>query len=264
MTVHRKLDFVIGGVMKAGTCTLDAIFRLHPQIQMASTKEGHFFDDDKRDWNTPDYSALYALFPEVDDRLRGEATPITIYWRPAVLRLRDYNPDIKIILLLRDPVTRAYSHWQQEFSRGREATPFAEAIRGGRDRVRNAPNGQHRVFSYVDRGLYGDQLNCLGDNFPKENIHCEIFEEFFRDRSAGLRRIAAFLGIDPFPSQIPDIHINPAHRVSYPSTLTDDDIGYLSGIFRDQIAAVESFLGRPVRAWKQTGTAPAPAPASQL
>src|SRR5664279_605597 len=100
------LSFVIGGVMKGGTCTLDAIFRIHPQIQMASLKETHFFDDDKHDWANPDYRVLDAFYPVDDDRLRGEATPITAYWPPAVRRLHAYNPDIKIILLLRDPVTR--------------------------------------------------------------------------------------------------------------------------------------------------------------
>ena len=244
-----KLSFVIGGVMKAGTCSLDAIFRRHPQIQMASLKETHFFDDEDRDWSRPDYDALHALFPVNDGRLRGEATPITAYWRPAVRRLRDYNPDIKIILLLRDPVTRAFSHWQQEYSRRREAMLFADAIRGGRDRVRNAPGGQHRFFSYVERGLYGDQLADLSGNFPKRNIHCEIFEEFFRDRSAGLQHIAQFLGVAPFPEQIPNFHINPAHNVSYPSALTDEDAAYLSDIFRDQAAAVEAFIGKPVSDW---------------
>lgn len=255
--VQDKLGFVIGGVMKAGTCTLDAIFRCHPQIQMASLKETHFFDDEERDWSTPDYCALDAFFPSRDGRLRGEATPITSYWRPAVHRLRDYNPDIKIILLLRDPVDRAYSHWQQEYSRRREPLLFAEAIRGGRSRVREMPGGRHRFFSYVERGLYGDQLVYLCEIFPKRNIHCEIFEEFFRVRSTGLKRIAEFLGIDSFPAQIPNFHINPAHKVSYPSALTNEDVACLSEIFRDQIAAVEAFIGRPIPQWRRAETAPA-------
>ena len=49
-----KLAFVIAGAQKSGTTTLDAIFRRHPQIQMASVKETHFFDDEERNWKSPD------------------------------------------------------------------------------------------------------------------------------------------------------------------------------------------------------------------
>jgi hypothetical protein len=249
--VESKLNFVIGGAQKAGTGTLDAIFRRHPQIQMASIKETHFFDDETRDWNTPDYGALDAFFQSRDDRLRGEATPITLYWRPAIRRLRDYNPDIKIILILRDPVTRAFSNWQHEYSRRRETLPFSDAIRGGRSRVRAeaATEGLHRYCAYVERGLYGEQLAYLAEHFPKRNIHCEIFEELFGDRSAGLKRIAKFLGIGDFPGDIPELRINAAHDFTYPSALTDDDVRYLSDMFREQISMVESFLGRPIAAW---------------
>src|SRR5579872_1958564 len=102
---ESKLNFVIGGAQKCGTTTLYHIFLCHPQIQMATLKETHFFDDESRDWQNPDYSELDSYFSTDDNRLRGEATPITLYWRPAIRRLRDYNPNLKFIFLLRDPVT---------------------------------------------------------------------------------------------------------------------------------------------------------------
>ena len=55
---QSKLSFVIGGAQKGGTSTLDAIFRHHPQIQMAGIKETHFFDDETRDWTVADFRAL--------------------------------------------------------------------------------------------------------------------------------------------------------------------------------------------------------------
>ncbi len=246
-----KLGFVIGGVQKAGTCTLDAIFRLHPQIQMARDKEPHFFDDDVRDWRAPDYGPLNALFSDKNPGLRGEATPITLYWRPAIVRLRDYNPDLRFILILRDPVTRAFSNWRKEFSIGRETLPFAEAIRAGRDRVRARPGGLHRVFSYVERGLYAEQLDDLQEHFPADAIHIEIFEELFRDRAAGLERIAAFLGVDSFPDDIPDLHLNAARDFAYPSTLTPEDADHLSALFHDDIKRLETRIGRPIPDWRR-------------
>ncbi len=248
---RRKLKFVVAGTQKGGTCTLDALLRLHPQIQMATRKETHFFDGDGHNWDAPDYGVLDSFYLADDDRLRGEATPITMYWRPAVLRLHAYNPDIKLILLLRNPATRAFSNWRKEYAACRESLNFHDAIRDGCERVRNnpVPPGLHRVFSYVDRGRYGEQLDFLLRYFPAENIHCEISEEFFGDRSPILARIASFLGADPFPNDTPRLHLNPGRKFSYPSTLTTEDLAYLKEIYRPDVKAVESFLGRTVSEW---------------
>jgi hypothetical protein len=247
---ERKLAFVIAGTQKGGTVTLDGLFRLHPQIQMAIDKETHFFDDEQRDWSAPDYAALESLYRFEDNRLRGEATPITMYWRPAVQRLHAYNCDIKLILLLRDPVTRAFSNWRKEYSIQKESVLFRDAIREGRARVRAAPLGLHRVFSYVERGHYGEQLEFLLQFFPRESIHCEISEEFFADQAPALRRMADFLGIDAFPEGLPALHLNPGRIFPYPSTLTSDDVVHLRGLYRADIEAVEAFVGRRIEAWR--------------
>jgi hypothetical protein len=248
---QRKLAFVIGGAQKSGTTSLDAICRQHPQLQMASVKETHFFDNEERDWNSPDYSALHAYFTACDDRLRGESTPITMYWRPAVGRLHKYNPDIRMVLILRDPVTRAYSNWRHEYFHGRENMSFSEAIRRGRSRVRcqSTTEGLHRFCSYVERGFYGDQLNYISKYIPKPHLHCEIYEELFQDRPAALERIARFLGIDPFPIGMPVLHLNAAHDIPYPCALSCEDIDYLSELLHYQKAKVEEFLQRRIPSW---------------
>ena len=248
---QRKLTFVVAGTQKGGTCTLDGLFRLHPQIQMSTVKETHFFDNEQHNWDTPDYGALESLYPVEDVRLRGEATPITMYWRPAALRLHRYNPNTKLILLLRNPVTRAFSHWRKEYSIFRDDLNFHDAIREGCERVRTsqAPPGLHRIYSYVDRGRYGEQLTFLLRYFPKENIHCEVSEEFFSDRAPVLARIARFLGIDSFAENLPHMHLNPGRIFPYPSVLTTDNVTYLRQIYQQDIAIVESFMGRRIDVW---------------
>ncbi len=222
---------------------------------MASKKETHFFDDEARDWSSPDYAALDAFFPASDDRLCGEATPVTLYWRPAWKRLRDYNPDIKLIFLLRNPVERAFSHWRMMYAIGNDTLPFAEAIRGGRDRVRSEAevDGLHRHYSYVERGFYAEQLAGILERFPAHNVHFEIFEEFFADRDAGLQRLAAFLGIAPFRTGLADVHVYPAADIEYPSTLTKEDVTYLSDLYRDDIVKLEGLLRRPIPDWRSAG-----------
>jgi hypothetical protein len=253
--LRSKLAFVIGGAQKSGTTTLDAIFRQHPQVQMASVKETHFFDDEEKNWESPDYSELDKHFHANDDRLRGEGTPITMYWRPALRRLRGYNLTVRMVLILRDPVARAFSNWRHEFAHGRETMPFSEAIRGGRLRVRDqgTAEGLHRYFAYVERGFYGEQLSYLTGHFPRENIHCEVHEEFFQNRPAGLKRIANFLGIDPFPETVSELHLNQAPGLPCAANLTPEDANYLSDLYRAQISMVEDFFARPIFSWRAAG-----------
>jgi Sulfotransferase domain len=250
--IPPKLGFVIGGAQKAGTATLDAIFRTHPQLQMADIKETHFFDDESLHWDPPDYCWLDECFAAPDNRMRGEATPITLFWRPAIRRLHAYNPSIKIILLLRNPVERAFSNWQHEYAAGRETLLFKEAIRE-KGRVRLAGKGEtdplRRYFSYIERGFYACQLGYLMQYFPSSNIHCELLEEFSSDQPAALRRMSAFLGIEPFPESTGGKHIHRARNIAYPSQLEPEDRDYLAGVFRADVADLEALLRRSLSAW---------------
>jgi len=247
--VTAKLTFVIAGTQKGGTTTLDALMRRHPQVQMARTKETHFFDNDMLDWTAPDYSLLHGHYID-DDRMRGEATPITMYWKPAIQRLVAYQPDIRLILLLRDPVERAYSGWNMSFQYDREHLPFAEAIRTGRARVASNAESARR-HSYVERSQYGAQLDHLLKVFPRDRIHIEITEEFLADQAAGLARVTAFLGIDTFVSDIVPVHMNPARAQKPAIAMTEDDAAYLARIFTPDIKAVESLTGRRLDHWRR-------------
>lgn len=103
---------------------------------MAGRKELHYFDDERIDWRSPDVTALHRSFDwSVRDVVRGEATPIYTYWPRAIERIARYNPRAKLIVCLRHPVLRAYSHWRMETTRGAETLPFSRAIREGRARV---------------------------------------------------------------------------------------------------------------------------------
>ncbi|HWA91387.1 MAG TPA: sulfotransferase [Rhizomicrobium sp.] len=247
-----KLAFVIGGAQKSGTTTLDGLLKLHPQLQMARKKETHYFDDETLDWTMPDTAPLDAFYDLSDPRMRGESTPITLYWRPAQHRLVRYNPDIKIILMLRDPVTRAFAQWKKSYAEGRESLTFADAIRAYPERVRAFAEVEdlERHFSYVERGFYGAQLAHLAALVPRANIHVEIFEAFVDARDAALGRIAAFLGIAPFPNDLPPLHRHPAIAQDYPSGLGPEERAFLRALYRDDTAALEAYLGRAIPAWR--------------
>src|SRR4051812_47829471 len=193
-----KVNFVIGGTQKGGTSALAAFLRQHPEICMPITrKELHFFDREENFKRKPDYKKYHANFkPGPEHRVIGEATPIYMYWNAAPQRIHDYNPEMKWIVTLRNPVDRAYSAWNMEIKRNAESLSFSEAVEQEAARCREAHPLQHRVFSYLDRGFYARQLRRLFDIFGAANCHVLLNEELRNDHQSTLRKIFSFLGVD--------------------------------------------------------------------
>lgn len=201
-----KVNFLIGGAQKGGTTTLDSCLRAHPSVGMAKQKEVYFFDNDARFRGVTevDYDAYHSAFsPEFSGRLLGEATPIYMYWYAAPRRVWEYNPAMKWILVLRNPIERAYSHWNMERSRGTESLPFFEAIKCERERCREALPVQHRIYSYVDRGFYVEQIWRIWNYFPVEQTLFLKSEDLRDTPSDTLVKIATFLDIDPHYPRCP-------------------------------------------------------------
>ncbi|HEY9217008.1 MAG TPA: sulfotransferase domain-containing protein, partial [Phenylobacterium sp.] len=169
MSAAPLANFIVAGVQKGGTTALHDYLTEHPHVTLANVKEVHFFDDESQDWAAPDYGAFHAHFPTERRAACGEITPIYIYWPNSLERIAAYNPAMKIVVLLRDPVERAFSQWRMEASRGAETHAFSWCIRQGRARLFDAePWGHHREFSYVERGFYGEQIERLFSVFPRE------------------------------------------------------------------------------------------------
>lgn len=239
-----RLSFLVGGAQKCGTTTLDAYLRLHPSLEMAATKEVHFFDDEEGVyWPDPDYRPLHGQYSGDLDRLRGEATPITLYWTPAHWRILRYNPDMRFIFMLRDPVDRAWSHWRMNIRRGLDHLPFSEAIRAGRMRVLEdtLQSGLARHSSYIERGWYGRQVAWLSRLFPLENM-LFLRQDDLRDApDEVLARVADFLNIEPFEQAQP-LHLNVA-EVDGLGVMTDEDRVYLTEVFAPDLARLKTLTG---------------------
>jgi hypothetical protein len=190
-----RVDFVIGGTQKGGTSAMDSFLRKHPEICMPTTrKELHFFD---REEENRDYKKYHANFkPTKKHRAIGEASPIYMYWETAPYRIWKYNPKMKWIVALRNPVERAFSAWNMEIKRGKEKLSFAEAIEKEPKRCREALPLQHRVYSYVDRGFYAHQVRRLFNIFGRENVLVLLSEELRNEHKKTLHRVFEFLGVD--------------------------------------------------------------------
>jgi hypothetical protein len=123
--------FLIAGVQKGGTTALFDYLRDHPQLNLAPEKEVHFFDDEAQDWSAPDYDAFHARFaPAGPGRISGEATPIYTYWPDSLERIRAYNPEMKLILLFRDPIARAWLSVADGVTRGAPSRSLSAGASG--------------------------------------------------------------------------------------------------------------------------------------
>ena len=237
------VSFLIAGVQKGGTTALFDYLGDYGDIALSNVKEVHFFDDDDRDWAAPDYSDYHARFARPAGRPCGEATPIYSYWPNSLERIRAYNPAMKLVLVLRDPVQRAWSHWRMEYARGAETEPFAWCIREGCQRLFNVePWGHHREFSYVERGFYGEQVERILGLFPATQLKVLTAETLRADPAEVLGEVRTFLGLEPAPAPSPrEAHVGA--EMAYPSQLTAEDAAHLRGVYAADDARLFALTG---------------------
>lgn len=243
-----KVDFVIGGTQKGGTSALDSFLRQHPQICMPNDlKEVHFFDREEMfRTKPPDYGKYHAHFkPAAAHRTIGEASPIYMYWNSAPSRISTYNPQMKWILTLRNPVDRAYSAWNMERQRGADQLPFEEAIAREPERCREALPLQHRVYSYVDRGLYAGQVRRLFDLFGRDNCLVLLNEDLESRHDKALAAVFGFLGVEE-SVKVPQ---NRVFQHDYEQLLEPQLRTTLTNIFRPNICELEDLIGRDLSSW---------------
>ncbi|MFD0937733.1 sulfotransferase domain-containing protein [Methylobacterium trifolii] len=235
MADDPSVKFVIGGVQKGGTTALFEHLRGHPALQMAACKEVHFFDrEGDVDWSAPDYAAYHAAFHPPDGRLRGEATPIYLYWPESLPRMRAYDPRMRLIFLFRDPVERAYSHWKMEMARGYDDRPFSWAIRQGRARVDDpAAPGHHRVYSYVERGFYAAQIERAYALFAQADILLLDSQALGTEPDAVLDQVCRFLGVPGFEGPQGAVRANVGPEPGRFPPMSADDRAYLGELYAE-------------------------------
>ena len=251
MSDEARISFLVAGVQKGGTTALFHYLDDLACVQMAPAKEVHFFDDETGvDWAHPDYARLHAAFPGADGRPRGEATPIYVYWPNCLERIARYNPAMRLILLFRDPIERAWSQWRMEYARGWETEPFAWCVRQGRARVDSpeAP-GFHRVFSYVERGFYGAQLARVFQLFPREQVLALRSEDLDRRPGETLARICGFVGAPPPAGPVAGRRELVAKDIDYGAPIGAADRAHLREVFAEDLSRFASLSGLDVSGW---------------
>lgn len=205
-----RIAFMLGGTQKGGTTALAHFMASHPGIRLPERKEAHVFDADEFDDDASPL-AIDATFAPVFDGgfdegtgiLHGDATPISMFHSKFVERIARYNPAMKWIVILRDPSTRAISHYFMERSRGHEHLPLPVALLIERWRLKGHDrNFSHssplRRHSYMARGRYVRQLDVLFSTFARDQILLLRNQDLRTIPRQTLDTVFEFLGVSPF------------------------------------------------------------------
>lgn len=244
----ERVQFVICGVQKAGTTALASYLQQHPALQFPTCKEPHFFDRESLDWSSHHREreqTYHQLFDATQRGIRGESTPVYLYWKPCPERLWHYNPDMRLIVILRNPITRAYSHWNMERQRGRESLDFVAALQQEQARSRAAEPLQDRIHSYLDRGLYSEQLQRLWQWFVPTSTLVLKQDDLINDPAGCLQRVHAHLGIASVPITTPLVR----HARTYAEPMPERARAWLHERLAAEIARLEALLGWDCSAW---------------
>ena len=255
-----RLDFIVAGAQKSGTTALHYFLKQHPQIALPDRQEMHFFDDEGIFSRAPvDYELLHRHFRPVARStllrfatarlaIAGEVTPSYLYWKPAMERVHQYNPQIKLVILLRNPIDRAFAHWNMQRFKNRESLDFLDALKEEPCRIAHPLSIESRRFSYRDRGFYSAQLERVFKFFEREQVHIVKFENFRDRKKEALDAIFDFLGV----KRVRHVRDKDRNVVPYERAMGPEERRYLLEVFAAEIVKLEQILGWDLKDWKSS------------
>lgn len=207
---NDKVDFFVVGAARSGTTSIYRHLSMHPEIFLPRVKECNYFSKidslDQEVYKTPKKGKQYhmkiitspevysSLFSEAGNHLlKGEVSPSYLWDKESAKRIHEYNPKAKIIISLRNPIYRAYSHYLMHLNTGYEKQPtFEEAISAEKIKVWGGGN------LYLEMGLYYEQVQPYFELFDREQIKIIIYEDWVKDIEKTMNDLHAFLGLKQF------------------------------------------------------------------
>ncbi len=187
-------DFVVLGTQKGGTSYFYRLLTEHPLVRAAAAKELHFFDRHFAKgvgW----YRRCFSEGERVDGHstVTGEASPSYLFDPQVPERMAQVVPEARLIALLRNPVDRAYSQYQMQVRRGKEARSFEEATEEEMALAEGRGKAVNKTTSYLARGLYAEQLERFSFFGARDRLLVLKSEDFFPRHSEVLGHVLRFL-----------------------------------------------------------------------
>lgn len=194
--------YLIIGVQKAGTSSLQAWLSSQKEVAAPRKKELHYFTF----FYHLGLNWYRRMLQPKRGKLNGEASPLYFFHPDVPARVADLNPKVKLIVLFREPAERAWSQYRMNVSRGEEPLEFAEALRVENQRIQTEaaafPNARFtdgsafQRYSYLNRGTYASQLKRWLEYFPLHRILLVKAEDLWANPQPELERVANFLGLE--------------------------------------------------------------------
>jgi hypothetical protein len=246
-------QFIIAGAQKAGTTSLFGYLEGHPQCRPASTKEVHYFD--KNYGRGEIWYRMHFGFSSANSAAAGggiqnfESSPYYMCEPRVPERMKQLLPGVKVIFLVRNPVSRAYSHYQHSVLRRREPLSFEDAIAAEQERLAGEEarliadpsymSFAHQHYSYLLRGLYADQLVRWQEHFSPEQMLVIEAERMFQQPADVFDRVLHFLQLDSWqPKTFQNLN---AGRYKLPMRPETKEM--LAAFFAPHNARLNQFLG---------------------
>jgi hypothetical protein len=206
-------DYLIIGTQKGGTTSLYRYLSKHPKVRKTLRKEIHFFTlhySKGLDW----YLMNFPIRIKRDSFITGEASPYYLFHPHVPRRVAETLPGVKIVVLLRNPIDRAYSQYHHAVRRGHETLSFEDALARertmmdsedwGLEALENNVSFTHKRKSYLSRGIYVEQLKRWMEWFPRERFLILKSEDFFSNPAQTLSEVLDFLELpDGGPTLFP-------------------------------------------------------------
>jgi hypothetical protein len=241
---YRILDFIIAGTMKGGTTAGITNFSKHPDISMVKN-EIHYFD--KKDEYQKGIEWYKSHF-DYKKKMVGDKAPDVMYMTSCLELLQLINPHVKIILFLRNPIDRAYSHWKMTRDIFGNKKSFEDCVN---DEIDNKM-GENRVYKiafwthFVQRGLYYQQIEEILKWFSKDNLYISISEKIRSNMDDEYQKIFKFLGVNEFHIKFEEDFVSKSK-----DTIDKNSSIYkkLVKIYNPDIKKLEKFLGYKMEWW---------------
>jgi hypothetical protein len=193
----KPIDLMIVGAQKAGTTSLNLYLSQHPMLITHKQTEMIYFLDDKT-YSLGYEHAYHRYFPhhETGKMLLAKNVGV-MYSRQAMERLYKHNPQMQVVIVLRNPVDRAYSAYWFARRRGQEdLKTFEEAIEASPDRYKDKGIFRQGNCSYMDRSLYAKHLKMIFSIFPRSQVHIFLTDDMKKDIRGVCNHIFTSIGLD--------------------------------------------------------------------
>ncbi len=244
-----RVSYMIVGTVKGGTSALDHFLSQHPDICTARQKETHFFCNNLFfEGGVPRYDWYALSFDHCDGAaMVGEATPDYMYASDIGERLHGYNPGMKLICLLRNPVDRAYSDYLMRVGRGEEERSFTQAVGEEVAFLEQPDEGDGPPQAdYLGSGFYMAAIRELLRSFPREQLLLLRSEKLRSEHHRTLEEVHAFLDVRPGHVPEPKSVLAGSGR-----RMDETDRGVLVDLYREEVGELEQFTGWDLSGWRR-------------